>query len=254
MAVNQSNSRLPLSDYLAERGRIDGWFHPPDTGLFLAFNELQEKHGVGGDILEVGTYLGRSAILLGYLPRPGERLVVCDVWEDSADLSPENRTEDELYHAGLSRGEFERNYLRFHSALPDICQMPSGELDQHLPAGSFRFIHVDGSDAYDVVRNDIAIARKLLTKGGVLALDDWSMPEAPGVGLAIWEEYLKGDLIPLCFSTYKLYATWDPDTITAEEIRAWAATRDDVVVTHRHELAGRGAHHVADLAEWQQYH
>jgi hypothetical protein len=254
MAADQSHPRLPMSDYLAERGRIPGWFHPPDTWLFHAFNELQDKHGIGGDILEVGTYLGRTAILLGYLLRPGERLVVCDVWEDSAELSPENRTEDELYHEGLSRGEFERNYLRFHSALPDICQMPSGELDQHLPAGSFRFIHVDGSDAYDVVRDDIAIARKLLTKGGVLALDDWSMPEAPGVGLAIWEEYLKGDLIPLCFSTYKLYATWDPDTITAEEIRALAATRDDVVVTHRHELSGRGAHHVADLAEWQKYH
>jgi hypothetical protein len=246
--------RLPLSEYLAVRGRIPGWFHPPDTWLFLAVNELQEKHGINGDILEIGSYKGRSTILLGYLPRPGERLAVCDVWEDGADLSPENRNENAAYHEGLTRDEFERNYLRFHPALPDIYQVPSGELAERLPAGSFRFIHVDGSDTYDVVRDDIAVARQLLTTGGVLALDDWSMPEAPGVGLAIWEEYLKGDLIPLCFSTYKLYATWDPDTITAEEVRAWAATRDDTVVTHLHELAGRGAHHVADLAEWQKYH
>ena len=44
-----------------------------------------------GDLFEIGTSFGKSAILLGYLARPPEeRLTVCDVFEHKQALDPES--------------------------------------------------------------------------------------------------------------------------------------------------------------------
>jgi hypothetical protein len=218
---------------------VPGWFGQLDARIFVAIDALQGARGIRGDLLEIGVYQGQSAVLLGFLPGKGERLVVCDVFEAHAGLSEENAAEVSTSYDGLRQEEFERQYLRFHAALPTILAAQSTSIDRRGLAGSFRFVHVDGSHLYDVVREDVATARSLLGRGGVVVFDDWMNLLVPGVALAVWEEYLRGHMIPLCLTPSKLYATWDPWGLTPADLDTWATAQPDVVPS---ELVGLGAH------------
>jgi SAM-dependent methyltransferase len=216
-----------VAEYLQQKQTVRGWLQDIDTRVIVGIDVLQRTAGVSGDLLEIGVSYGQSAILLGYCTQASERLVVCDTFENLADpaLHPHGR-----------RSEFEQNYLRFHPTLPKIIEGRSNEIDRDRLAAQFRLIHVDGSHAYVAVRADILIARRLLGPGGVVIFDDWAQPQAPGVALAIWEEYARGDLIPLCLTQFKMYATWDRGGLTASAVDAWARSQPDFDVSEAHQL------------------
>lgn len=239
--VEAPDEALPadVAQYIASMGSIPGWFYPLDARIFVAVDGVQRRRGIRGDLLEIGAYRGKSAILLGYLARAGERLVVCDIFDAADRVDDENVRESTTYYSGLQQREFEAQYRRFHLTLPDIIAAPSTEIDRTTMAGRFRLVHVDGSHTYEVVRADIATARTLLSSGGVVIFDDWMQPHAAGVALAVWEEYLRGELTPLCATNLKLYATWDPRGVTAADLNAWAAGQPDVDVSPPIGLAGR---------------
>lgn len=62
--MNKTNS----GDYLRALDSIDGWLYPEDVLLFQEIDALQGLSKVTGDLLEIGVYHGKSAILLGYFP------------------------------------------------------------------------------------------------------------------------------------------------------------------------------------------
>lgn len=233
---------------------IPGWFNPTDALLMQAVDELQGQRGTSGDILEVGVYQGKSAILLGFFPRAGERLVVCDVFEYVDVLDTDNTSESAAFYDGLDQATFERNYLRFHRGLPVVHARPSAELDQLLPAGSCRLVHIDGSHTFDVVRRDIATARRLLGPGGVVVFDDWSSSHVPGVAMAFWQAYADGTLVPLACSRGKFYATWDTGGLSAADLDDWVAARAEITVQSRPSLGRHRAGYVTMTPDfWRTY-
>ena len=50
---------------LDELDAIEGWFFASDRAMFRWFLEDQQRRGVEGDLLELGCYMGKSAILMG---------------------------------------------------------------------------------------------------------------------------------------------------------------------------------------------
>lgn len=192
---------------IAGRKSIPGWFDRADAELFDAIDLAQRAAGLVGDILEIGCYQGSSAILLGYLRRPNERMVVCDLFEEVAT------TLDDFHHrinaySDLSRESFEANFLRFHKILPEIIVGPSAMLPSRNFRRTFRLIHVDGSHEYEIVRSDLLLAKALLMPGGFVIFDDIIALHTPGVTAAVWEGVILDGLIPV-FQTHKLYGTWD---------------------------------------------
>ena len=228
-------------EYLAIRDSVPGWFADVDATLFIGVDALQRAHGTRGDLLEIGVFYGRSAILLGYLARPGEALVTCDIFEDVQALSDEGQAEHAGIYRSLRREEYEQHYRRFHATLPTIIAAPSSTLDADAWRGRFRIIHIDGGHQYDVVREDIRLARKMLAPGGVVIFDDWCQPHCPGVSMAVWEEYLRGDLIPLALTDAKLYGKWDPSGVSSEALDDWIAGQPGVDSLQAY---GLGAHTV----------
>ncbi len=225
-----------VAEYLRQKETVAGWLRDIDARVILAIDGLQRAAGVSGDLLEIGVSYGQSAILLGYCVQASERLVVSDTFEDTKGFCSENLADRVLHHQGLRRSQFEQNYLRFHLALPDIIAGRSHEIDRDRLAAHFRLIHVYGSHAYVDVRADILIAHRLLGPGGAVILDDWSQAHAPGVALAIWEEYARGDLIPLCLTQFKMYATWGRGGLTASAVDAWARRQPDFDISEAHQL------------------
>ncbi|MFE6284943.1 class I SAM-dependent methyltransferase [Streptomyces sp. NPDC057877] len=205
---------------------VRGWFPVLDQVLFEWLLDRQETAGVRGDLLEVGVFMGKSAIFLGRHLRPGERYTVCDLFEGDAP-DDANQAESRKSYAALTRRAFETNYLAFHDELPRVLQGPSSVVPGEVAPGSCRFVHIDASHLYEHVHGDIGAARDALLPDGVVVLDDFRSEHTPGVSVAVWEAVLNRGLRPICLSTQKLYGTWgDPEPVQ-EELLAMVRGRDD---------------------------
>ncbi|MBG0852988.1 class I SAM-dependent methyltransferase [Streptomyces spinoverrucosus] len=205
---------------------VPGWFPVLDQVLFDWLLNRQEAAGVRGDLLEVGVYMGKSAIFLGRHLREGERYTVCDLFEGDAP-DDANRAESTKSYSALTRQVFEANYLSFHDELPRVVQGPSSLVPGEVEPGSCRFVHIDGSHLYEHVYDDIGAARDVLLPDGIVVLDDFRSEHTPGVSVAVWEAVLSRGLRPICLSTQKLYGTWgDPEPVQ-EELLAMVRGRGD---------------------------
>ncbi|MBJ3808706.1 class I SAM-dependent methyltransferase [Streptomyces flavofungini] len=186
----------------------------------------QQDRGVRGDLLEIGVYLGKSAIFLGHHLVDGEGYTVCDLFEDDAPDGA-NEAESRKSYPSLTKQAFERNYLSFHDELPRVLRGPSSVVPGEVPPRSCRFVHVDASHLYEHVHGDIGAARDTLLPEGIVVLDDFRSEHTPGVSIAAWEAVLNRGLKPICLSTQKLYGTWDEPGPVQEELLAMVRERDD---------------------------
>ncbi|WP_326610707.1 class I SAM-dependent methyltransferase [Streptomyces scopuliridis] len=209
-----------------ELNDVRGWFPPLDQVLFEKLLTRQEERGERGDLLELGVFMGKSAIFLGHHLRDGEKFTVCDLFESEAP-DQANGAETAKSYATLTREAFERNYLSFHDELPRVLQAPSSVVADEVEAKSSRFVHIDASHLYEHVYGDIGAARDILLPGGIVVLDDFRSEHTPGVSIAAWEAVLNRGLRPICLSTQKLYATWDDPEPIQDELIAMAQERED---------------------------
>ncbi|MGW2639559.1 class I SAM-dependent methyltransferase [Streptomyces sp. NPDC001348] len=205
---------------------VPGWFPVLDQVLFDWFLDRQESTGQRGDLLEIGVYLGKSAIFTGRHLREGERFTVCDLFEGDAP-DDANRAESTKSYGTLTRRAFEENYLAFHDELPRVLHGPSSLVPAEVAPRSCRFVHVDASHLYEHVYGDIGAARDLLVDGGLVVLDDFRSEHTPGVSIAAWEAVLNRGLRPICLSSQKLYGTWGDPGQVQEELLAMVRARTD---------------------------
>jgi hypothetical protein len=195
---------LDPADFESRAGpAVGGWFQPTDVRAFRAVDAVQGRLGTTGNVLEIGTFTGRSAILLGSVLRPGEELVVNDLWDDL----PFDPAEWDCIDEPARRREFEANYLRFHPHLPRIVAGPSTTaLDAAVGDATCRLVHVDGSHEHEIVVVDLATAQRTCRLGGVMVFDDHMNLHHPGVTAAVWGAVDRGELRPLALTPAKLYA------------------------------------------------
>lgn len=219
---------------------IPGWFPAVDHALFEAILEEQAA-GAPGDLVEIGVFQGRSAVVIGAHVRGEERFVVVDPFGDRALLGieePGARRAERNYFTTLDRRTFEENYLSVHDDLPVILQALSRDVVAHVAPGSVRFLHVDGSHEYDDVRVDAGSARTLLRADGVVVFDDYRKFNAPGVGAAVWQAVATEGLVPVAITRQKLYGTYGDPAPLAAAVRA-LAERDPRWMLHEHQLGER---------------
>ena len=221
----------PHSEHFNAVKDIDGWFYREDAILFEAIHAIQADQ-IGGDLLEIGVYRGKTAAFLGFLRRPTERFVVCDLFNVPA-ASLENKTEKADWYPDIDRQTFERCYRAIHGDLPDIFACDSRRLQQRAGLSrSFRLIHIDGSHLYWIVRQDIRTSSNLLKPGGVVAIDDYRSAHTPGVAAAMWEAVLEGRLRPICITPQKMYATAARYKIAwFKKLIEWSETQSELKVT-----------------------
>ncbi|MER5884223.1 class I SAM-dependent methyltransferase [Streptomyces sp. NPDC001941] len=202
---------------------VKGWFFPADQLLFDWFLARQET----GDLLEMGAYLGKSAIFMGERLREGERFTVCDLFDSPA---PDASNDEEMNrsYATLTRRAFETNYRAFHASLPRIVQAPTSVVVSEVDPGSCRFVHVDASHLYEHVDTDVDSARTLLAPDGIVAFDDFRAEHCPGVAAAVWGAVASKGLRPICITGTKFYGTWSDPSPWTGGLLDWLKDRKDL--------------------------
>jgi hypothetical protein len=199
---------------------VKGWFYPRDQAVFSWLLDRQERVEPPGDLLELGAFMGKSAILIGSHRRPGETFTVCDLF-GAEPSDGANRTENARSYKTLTRQAFEDNYLAFHDELPVIVQAATADIVDHVSPGSCRFMHVDASHLWEHVRGDIEAARLLLRADGVVVCDDFRSEHTPGVAAAVWNAVGNGGLRPICVTGNKFYGTWGDPKPVQDELVEW---------------------------------
>ncbi|MFV8182812.1 class I SAM-dependent methyltransferase [Streptomyces sp. AF1B] len=233
MATAQATDKIP-----GELKDVPGWFPPLDQLLFTWFLQRQETRGFGGDLVELGAYMGKSAILLGHHLQEGEKFTVCDLFGGEAPDGA-NAAETAKSYSSLTRQTFERNYLAFHDALPRVIEASTSVISKEVEADTCRFVHIDASHLYEHVHDDIGAARDLLLPDGIVVLDDFRSEHTPGVSVATWEAVLNRGLRPICLSTQKLYGTWGDPAPVQEELLELLRGREDCGLSIQHAAGHR---------------
>jgi predicted O-methyltransferase YrrM len=136
--------------------QIEGMFSPFSMAAMDMLLAFQRSLGARGDILEIGTYHGKSAALLGTHLRAGERLVLVDIFDqlEPHAIAPFKDSTDFIVTASS----------KLKTALPNYSAR----------RGSFRFIHIDASHGYDETIEELSMADELLGPGGIIAMDDFT--------------------------------------------------------------------------------
>lgn len=159
---------------------IPGYFTYDDAAHFVLLLRMQTQLGVLGDLLEIGTYYGRSTAVLAAELGSEERLLTCDPYEAETAYG---------YSSPPTRDAVLRSVSTLSSAASDgrleIFEGFSADLD--LSGRSFRFVHLDGSHEYDDALADLRLVIDHLVVGGIIAVDDYEHPLWPGVADAVRE-------------------------------------------------------------------
>lgn len=207
---------------------VPGW--SSDDQLFALFS-LAYMSDIKGDILELGSWCGRSATALGIAARlVGNDKVYC------VDLFPEKndwrRNTDGTYSFSVSISDkqcgayeeqtvwaepYERDiapiYEKYNSVLDvfretmdrnglsDIVIPFKGDLSLfvlNMPSSfSCKLAFIDGDHSYDAVCNDIENVEKFLVPGGWICFDD-AFSSYEGVNQAITDKIINNAMYERC--------------------------------------------------------
>jgi predicted O-methyltransferase YrrM len=164
---------------------VEGWLTEAQARRLF---ELASAVPEGGRVVEIGSYRGRSAIVLGLAAAAGVEVVAIDPHAGNDrgpqrihGTSDEGEADHRAFVANLERAEVARRVRHVRSP----SQAALGAVE-----GTADVVYVDGAHRYAPARDDVAGWGERVRDGGTLALHDaWS---AVGVTLA--------QLRLLCFS------------------------------------------------------
>lgn len=173
----------------------NGWLQDPAAQLLREL--VKETKGVAGAFVEVGSYHGRSAIVIGTEVRKLKGKLYCvDTWNGPAyhdvyDKLPANRRKYIWEGENNPFGKFMANITaaKLKTTVKPIMgasEAVLSEWDRPL-----RFVYIDGCHYYDFVKKD-AGWRKHLVKGGIIAFHDYTNAAWPEVRKAV-DEVMNAD-------------------------------------------------------------
>ena len=149
------------SDSLAD---IPGWL-TDEEGHALA------KYAAGKEVLEIGSYCGRSTV---FMARVAAKVIACDTFDGRGTVTEHTDT------LGAFSANLERYGVR-HKV--DVRQCLSRDLEKVSVDVAF----IDGSHDLESVREDIAVCRRSLRPGGLLLFHDYRRAVDPDVTVAVDE-------------------------------------------------------------------
>jgi hypothetical protein len=166
----------PLASLYNEIKELPGYFTYDDVVAFTLLLRTQSISGITGDLLEIGSYHGRSTAVIGRYVQPSERFIICDTFEQPAEESYPDPPSPEGLRRTLAR--LAPNLRRL-----DIRATRSDELD--LDGVVLRFAHIDGGHSHGVALHDLRLTASHLAPGGIIAVDDYQHPDWKDVTTAV---------------------------------------------------------------------
>ena len=153
----------------------EGWRFPGDVPGWLTQGEGEALAALatGRDVLEIGSYCGRSTVCMA---QTAASLVAVDPFDGRATAAPRDTLP--VFMENLSRygvlSKVKAVVGTAESAVPDLAER-------------FDLAFIDGAHNRAAVLGDAAVATRALKPGGLLVFHDYGRPVDPGVTAAVGE-------------------------------------------------------------------
>jgi hypothetical protein len=142
----------------------------------------QSETGIGGGLVEIGTFEGRFFIAMALGLAPGERALGIDRF-DWPDADIEGR-----FHANCAAHGIGDRYVSWKADSRDIT---SGGVQEKLGGRLVRFVHIDSHHSRECLTNDLELVTPLLHRSGIICLDDMLHPGYPMVVSAVLDYFVR---------------------------------------------------------------
>ena len=183
LAIDIASGHPAVDRYLAESyERVRGMSSRFAAAICGHLIRLQsEQLGIGGELLEIGTFEGRFFIALALGLAPGETAVGIDRF-DWPDADIEGRFLANCAAHGIARD-------RYLSWKVDSREITTDDLKDKLGNRPLRFVHIDSHHSRECLTNDLELVTPLLHRDGIICLDDMLHPGYPMFAAAAFDYF-----------------------------------------------------------------
>jgi len=143
----------------------------------------QSALGIGGELVEIGTFEGRFFIAMALGLAPDEKAFGIDRF-DWPDAGVEGRFLANCAAHGIPRD-------RFLSWKADSREITTGDLRERLGERPVRFVHIDSHHSRECLTNDLELIGPVLHRDGIICLDDMLHPGYPMVVTAVFDYFAR---------------------------------------------------------------
>jgi len=151
----------------------------------------QSAIGIGGGLVEIGTFEGRFFIAMSLGLASGEKALGIDRF-DWPNAGIEGRFLANMSAHGIPPD-------RYVSWKVDSREITTGDLQERLGHRPVRFVHIDSHHSRDCLTNDLELVTPALHRDGIICLDDMLHPGYPMVVTAVFDYFARHpDMHLLC--------------------------------------------------------
>ncbi len=210
MLLYSGGADVLFKNYVEGIKDVEGWLSLSTAFFSYELMRHQTASKTDGNAVEIGVHHGKYLISLGCGLTSGEKAIGFDLFE--------NQNENIDFSGRGDRSIFERHVARFLDPSSVVAiqanslQLSAEDITRY---GAVRFFSIDGGHTEAITVNDLRIAERSLSPGGIVALDDILNPHWTGVisGLA---RYMAegGTLRAMALVPNKLFLCASNDVVT----------------------------------------
>jgi predicted O-methyltransferase YrrM len=141
----------------------------------------QSALGVGGELVEIGTFEGRFFIVMALGLAPGEKALGIDRFD-----WPDAGVEGRFLANCAAHGVAPERYLSWKV---DSREISSAELNDKLGGRPVRFVHIDSHHSRACLINDLELVAPSLHRDAIICLDDMLHPGYPMMASAVFDYF-----------------------------------------------------------------
>ncbi len=165
---------------------IDGWLHPICGAAISCLLEVQNKHKLLGNFLEIGVFEGKTLAYFIRASKNPEKVIGIDPF-----IVNDNENKGKIID---NTKRVQKNILRIRketksnseiTLIKGLSDDPNVKNHLNNLQGTFRAISIDGNHEHNIVLQDLCLSSVLSSREGILILDDYCNISAPGVTSAL---------------------------------------------------------------------
>lgn len=143
----------------------------------------QSELGIGGSLVEIGTFEGRFFIAMALGLAPGEIAVGIDRFD-----WPNAGVEDRFLANCAKHGVAQDRFVAWKA---DSREITTSGLRDKLGNRPVRFVHIDSHHSRECLTNDLELIHPLLHRAGIVCLDDMLHPGYPMMATAVFDYFAR---------------------------------------------------------------
>jgi len=190
--INIASGHAAIDRYLSvDYERVRGMSSRFAAAICGHLLKRQSESGIGGDLVEIGTFEGRFFIAMALGLATGEKAVGIDRF-DWPNAGVEGRFLANCAAYGIASD-------RLVSWKADSREISTLDLRGKLGNKPIRFVHIDSHHSRECLTNDLELVHPQLHRDGIICLDDMLHPGYPMMASAVFDYFARHpDMRLLC--------------------------------------------------------